>query len=79
MIVFRVQAFAFVEIFAEAGMCGCELMQFVAVETVEDIFAQASAGAYAEACVSAIPLTTYPQRDLLIFLSDLRIGCLHTG
>ena len=62
MPVFRVQAFAFVEVFAEARTCACNIQDFITVQTMEEIFVKASASAYAAACVSTIPLTTYPTR-----------------
>lgn len=46
------QAFAFVEIFASAEVCGCDTAQHVEGMTMADIWAEASANAYAEACVS---------------------------
>lgn len=56
------QAFAFVEIFASAGTCGCNTEQFVEAEAIADIFVEAAASAYAEACVSATLLTSYPKQ-----------------
>ena len=50
-----VQAFAFVEIFAAAELCGCNISQFIELDAVENIFVTASASAYAETCISAIP------------------------
>ena len=56
MNVFRVQAFAFVEIFASAEVCGCDTEQHVEAEAFENIWAEAAASAYAEACIGAIPV-----------------------
>lgn len=76
MPVVRVQAFAFVQVFAEAGTCGCRLEQFVTVQNVEPIFVNATARAYAEACISTIPLTTYPKRVFAeAFLTLTAVAC----
>ena len=52
---FCVQAFAFVEIFASAQQCGCDTAQHVEAVVFENIWAEAAASAYAEACAGTIP------------------------
>ena len=50
------QAFAFVEVVVATELCGCNISQALEFAAVENIFVTASATAYAETCISAIPI-----------------------
>lgn len=53
-----VQASAFTEAVVTAATCGCTLVQFLDASVLGNIWAQASANAYAEACLGTFPLQT---------------------
>ena len=72
------QAAAFVEVFVGASACGCDVGDYVEALDFEDIWAEASASAYAAACVSATPSTASPPSSLASCCVMDQIECLCT-
>ena len=71
----HVQAAAFSDIFVSAGTCGCRVDAFFEGSSLEDIWAEAAASAYAEACISVSPLTMLYITHYITLLAQVK-ACL---